>query len=153
MRSRAMLMQNLVQRGNARHPPQGKAPHPTTATDSATFASVDPMGLPMPFSRNAEIYGEAEPADYVYKVLTGAVRIYRILDDGRRQISAFCLPGEVFGLEAGDEHHCSAEAVTDCTVLVIRRSALVARARQDGETAHQLWAVAARELEWVQDHM
>jgi CRP/FNR family nitrogen fixation transcriptional regulator len=111
------------------------------------------MGVPMPFLRNAEICGEGEPAEYVYKVLSGAARSYKVLDDGRRQISAFYLPGDMFGLEAGDEHYSSAEAVSESTILVIKRSALVALASRDGEVARHLWGVTARELERIQDHM
>ena len=80
------------------------------------------MGAPMPFARNAEIYGENEPAEYLYKVISGTVRTYKVLNDGRRQIGAFYLPGDIFGLEVGDEHTFSAEAIVDCKVLVIKRS-------------------------------
>jgi CRP-like cAMP-binding protein len=111
------------------------------------------MGAPMPFSRNAEIYGEGEPADYVYKVMSGTVRTYRILNDGRRQVGAFYLPGDIFGLEVGDEHHFSAEAISDAKVLVIKHSALVNLANRDGEVARQLWSFTARELQRVQDHV
>ncbi len=60
--------------------------------------SIELMGARMPYARNVEIYGEGEPADYVYKVISGAVRITKLLDDGRRQVTAFPLPGEIFGL-------------------------------------------------------
>ena len=50
---------------------------------------IEMLGAPMSFSRNTEIYGEGEPADYIYKVLRGAVRTYKILADGRRQIGGF----------------------------------------------------------------
>jgi CRP-like cAMP-binding protein len=68
----------------------------------------------MRFLRNAEIYGEDEPADYVYMVVGGAVRTYKIFGDGRRQISAFYFPGDVFGLELGADHQFSAEAIDKC---------------------------------------
>ena len=42
------------------------------------------------------------------------MRTYKVLNDGRRQIGAFYLPGDIFGLEIGDEHTFSAEAITDC---------------------------------------
>ena len=58
----------------------------------------------MSYPRNTEIFGENEPADYVYKVVSGSVRTYKILSDGRRQIGGFYLPGDIFGLEFGDEH-------------------------------------------------
>ena len=47
------------------------------------------IGLAMTFGRNAEIYAEGETSGYVYKVISGVVRISKLLPDGRRQISAF----------------------------------------------------------------
>ena len=41
------------------------------------------------YEKGTEIYGEAEPADYIYQIADGAVRSYRLLSDGRRQIGAF----------------------------------------------------------------
>ena len=107
----------------------------------------------MSFTRNAEIYGENEPADYLYKVVSGTVRTYKVLTDGRRQIGAFYLPGDVFGLESGDEHSFSAEAVTDAKVLVIKSSAVAALATRDNDVANQLLVLTGHELRRVQDHI
>jgi CRP-like cAMP-binding protein len=107
----------------------------------------------MAYARNGEIYGEGEPADYVYKVVSGAVRTYKVLDDGRRQIGAFYLPGDVFGLEMGDEHTFSAEAISETQVLLTKRSAVISQAARDSEMARQLWALTARELERMQNHV
>lgn len=115
--------------------------------------SIELMGARMPYARNVEVYGEGEPADYVYKVISGAVRITKLLDDGRRQVTAFHLPGEIFGLELGKEHHFSAEAITESRILVVKRSAVLALAGRDGEVARQLWALTADALQRVQDHM
>ena len=116
-------------------------------------SSIEMAGAPMPFSRNAEIYGENEPAEYLYKVISGAVRTYKVLSDGRRQIGGFYLPGDIFGLECGDEHTFSAEAISESRVLVIKRSTLVSLAARDGEVAHQLWIMTAGELQRAQDHI
>ncbi len=110
------------------------------------------MGAPMRFARNNEIYGEHEPSEYLYQVISGAVRTYRMLDDGRRQISAFYLPGDIFGVEAGDMHLCSAEAICDSQILVAKRSAVMARAEHERSLARQLWMLTMRELQRVQEH-
>ena len=68
------------------------------------------------FIANEEIYGEEEPAMYLYKVREGMVRLFRMLEDGRRQIFAFLVPGDTFGLEFGNRHELSAEAVNACEV-------------------------------------
>lgn len=127
-------------------------PQPVTAGD--TFAlSVAQMGAPIPYARDSEIYGEGEQADYIYQVVSGAVRTYKILNDGRRQIGAFYLPGDIFGLEIGDCHELSAEAVSDCTVAVIKRSALANLAKDDSSISQALWTLTARELQRVQKHV
>jgi CRP/FNR family transcriptional regulator, nitrogen fixation regulation protein len=110
------------------------------------------MGAPMRFARNSEVYGEDEPAEYLYQVISGAVRTYRMLDDGRRQVIAFHLPGDIFGFEAGDEHLSSAEAINDSQVLVVKRSSVMARAEREKDLSRQLWTLTVRELQRVQQH-
>ena len=114
--------------------------------------TLDLMGALMPFARNSEIYGENEPADYLYKVVSGTVRTYKVLVDGRRQIGGFHLPGDMLGFESGDEHTFSAEAITDCKILVIKRIAVITLAARDNDVSQQMWALTARELQRVQDH-
>lgn len=116
-------------------------------------ASLELMGIKMPHARNEEIYGQDEPAGYVYKVVKGAVRTHTLLDDGRRQIGAFYLPGDIFGLELGASHRFSAEAISDTVVLAIKRSTLTALAQSDAVVARELWLMTARELDHVQDQM
>ena len=66
---------------------------------------IDLMGSLMRYGRNMEIFGEDEPADYLYKVVRGTVRIAKLMSDGRRQINAFYLPGDIIGLDSlGAEH-------------------------------------------------
>lgn len=108
------------------------------------------MGAAMSFGRNAEIYGENEPAEYLYKVVSGAVRTYKILSDGRRQIGGFYLPGDIFGLEFAGEHTLAAEAIVSAKVLVVKRGALTALAERDSGTARELFILTARELQRAQ---
>jgi CRP/FNR family nitrogen fixation transcriptional regulator len=146
-----MLSQTMVARTSLRQPAERVA---RPAANVVAFdSSIEMMGAPMPFARNAEIYGENEPADFLYKVVNGAVRTYKVLTDGRRQIGSFYFPGDIFGLEAGDKHTFSAEAIGDCKVLVIKRSALVALAGRDNSVARQLWTMAAAELQRAQAHI
>jgi CRP/FNR family nitrogen fixation transcriptional regulator len=128
---------------------QWTAPDPNRTGLSAFEA----MGVPISYTRNEEIFGDGEPADYVYQVVSGAARTYKVLSDGRRQIGAFYLPSEVFGLGVGDVHHYSAEAIGKSTLLVVKRSALIALADTDHRVAHLLWTLTAQELQRVQEHM
>ncbi|HXD44269.1 MAG TPA: helix-turn-helix domain-containing protein [Pseudolabrys sp.] len=146
-----MLTHSAIERTSTAHQPA--RPNTTSAGSKAFQSSIELMGAPMPFGRNAEIYGENEPAEYIYKVISGTVRTYKVLNDGRRQIGAFYLPGDMFGLEIGDEHSFSAEAIVDSKVLVIKRSSVVGLAARDTDVARQLWAMTAAELQRAQDHI
>jgi CRP-like cAMP-binding protein len=115
--------------------------------------SMQLMGAMMVYPRDIEIFGENEPADYLYKVVSGSVRTYRVLSDGRRQVGGFYLPGDIFGLEFADEHTLSAEAISDAKVLVVKRSALNALAGRDTSVAQQLFALTGRELHHAQDRI
>jgi CRP/FNR family nitrogen fixation transcriptional regulator len=105
------------------------------------------------YRKDEEIYGEDEPAEYVYQVIQGAVRTYKLLSDGRRQIGAFLLPGDVFGLESGTSHRRAAEAVVDTTVRLVKRSSLEQAAGVDVQVARQLWGITAGELRHAENHM
>lgn len=105
------------------------------------------------YRKDEEIYGEDEPAEYVYQVIRGAVRTYRQLSDGRRQIGAFLLPGDVFGLEAGVSHRFAAEAIIDTAVRLVKRSSLEQAAGVDVQVARKLWSMTAGELRHAEDHM
>jgi CRP/FNR family nitrogen fixation transcriptional regulator len=107
----------------------------------------------MGFSRNEEIYGQEEEADFVYKVISGVVRSCQVLNDGRRQIAAFHFPGDVFGLESGSEHSLCAEAVSDCRIALVKRPSLDRAADQDSACARDLWAITSLDLQRLRDHM
>jgi CRP/FNR family nitrogen fixation transcriptional regulator len=145
-----MLTQTAIRNGSFRRPAMQSRSAPAVA--AAQGGTIELMGACMPFARNSEIYGESEPADYLYKIVSGTVRTYKVLVDGRRQIGAFHLPGDIFGFETGDEHTFSAEAITDCKIIVIKRSAVMALAARDNEVAREMWTLTARELQRVQEH-
>jgi len=111
------------------------------------------QGALMRVERNVEVYGEEEPAEYLYQVVSGAVRTYKVLQDGRRQIGAFHLPGDIFGLEADEVHAFSAEAVSDCTLRIARRASIMALATRDGDLATELWQRTAEAFRRAQEHM
>ena len=119
----------------------------------ALTASLELPGFTMSFDRDEDIFGEGESADFIYRVVSGAVRISRLIDDGRRQISAFYLPGDVFGLEMDEAHSASAEAVTDCEIALVKRVAVQRAVAQDPSTAGKLWSLTSEQLRFTQDHL
>jgi len=110
------------------------------------------LGVPIKFGAGSEIYGEGEPVEYVYEVVHGAVRTVKVLSDGRRTIGGFYFAGDIFGLEEGDEHSLTAEAIVDTAVRVIRRRTLIRMAGYDRELARQLFTATSREIARVHNH-
>lgn len=110
------------------------------------------QGSRMRFSRNEEIFGQGEKAEYVCRVIRGAVRTIRFTSDGRRQILAFHLPGDVFGLELDETYSLSAEAVADAEVAMIRRSLIDTAAGQDPKAAQAMLQLFSRQLHNAQEH-
>ncbi|MHB8885205.1 MAG: helix-turn-helix domain-containing protein [Methylovirgula sp.] len=111
------------------------------------------IGVQFTYRAEEEIYGEAEPAEFIYKVVSGAVRSYKLLADGRRQIGAFHLPGDLFGLEAADAHQLTAEAVVETKVVLLKRRSLEALAAQNVQVAYKLWTAAAENLRCAEQRM
>ena len=130
-------------------------PRPNSLRDLGMTSDSNPMVSLSEFAykKGIEIYGEKEPADYVYQVKSGAVRSYKLLSDGRRQIGAFHLAGDIFGLENGGAHRFTAEAIVDTTVRLIRRQSLEIVAESDAIVARNLLCMTTNNLQHAEDHM
>jgi CRP/FNR family transcriptional regulator, nitrogen fixation regulation protein len=111
------------------------------------------LGVAMSFDRNAEIYGEGEAAGKVYKVVSGVVRISRLLPDGRRQISAFHTLGDMFGFEADDLQHASAEAVTPVKVIAYKWQSLLSAGARSATLVRDLLNLTMVGLRQSQEHL
>ncbi|PDQ23109.1 transcriptional regulator [Mesorhizobium sanjuanii] len=121
---------------------------PSHLQPSSLSAALDSVPLqPVSFfSAGAEIYAQGEKAGAFYQIEFGAVRIYRLLADGRRQISAFHLAGETFGFEADSTHHFFAEAINATGVRVFRLTA-------GADMSRQLLPLALKGLTRAQEHL
>ncbi len=123
------------------------------AADVIDFgANLSLRGVRMHFNRNEEIFGEGETAEYIYRVISGAVRTMRFTSEGRRQILGFHLPGDIFGLEGADVHTLSAEALAGAEVVMVRRSCLEKAANEDMGAARALLTLTSNQLSDARDH-
>ena len=138
----------LVQAQVARRAPSSVTGHELRQT----AAALQPAGTTLPFTRNSEIYAQEDPAEYCYKVVSGAVRTCRLLADGRRQVEGFYVAGEFFGYGADETYRSSAEAIVATTVIRYQRCGLEAFAATHGPTAYELWTAAVRDLSRAQEH-
>lgn len=123
--------------------PDGIAPqHPEL---SELLAQTRPAAVTH-YPENAIIYAQGEAASHLYLVEYGAVRIYRLTTDGRRQISAFHFAGEVFGFEADLEHHFYAESIDGAGIRMLRPNS-------GDDMAHSVLPLALRSLTRAQEHL
>jgi CRP/FNR family nitrogen fixation transcriptional regulator len=104
-------------------------------------------------AKGEELYVEGEAADCFFKVISGALRTSKLLGDGRRQIDAFHLPGDIFGLEAGAARRFSAEAMGDAVVIGFHRSRLDTRGGADPVLREQVLRATLVSLERAQEHL
>ena len=126
---------------------------PLRGNRSGDSSGLGALGLAMSFGRNMEIYAEGEPAGHVYKVVSGVVRISKLLSDGRRQISAFHTPGDMFGFEPDELHHVSAEAVVPVKVIAYKWQSLLAAGCRSASLVRDLLNLTMVGLRDTQEHL
>lgn len=116
-------------------------------------SSFHAIGSVARFAQHETIFAEGDSADCVYKVLTGAVRLCKMLADGRRQIIDFALPGDYFGFEMDREHASTAEALGQAIVLRCQRSRLERLERERQDVRASLMHTLRRDLWAAQNHL
>jgi CRP/FNR family nitrogen fixation transcriptional regulator len=115
--------------------------------------ALERIGARRSFARDDEIYAERDASDGWYRVVSGAIRICKLLPDGRRHIAEFCFAGDCFGLDSGGERAFSAEAIGE---VVLMRYPLRATERLIDDTprlARQLCDMTLRDLAHAQGRM
>lgn len=96
---------------------------------------------------------EGDPRTHAFRVLTGAVRLYKALPDARRQVVDFLIPGECFGLLGADHYSYSVEAILPSSLARYARTNLEAALRSSPELALRLLEAARTDLEQAHGHM
>jgi CRP/FNR family nitrogen fixation transcriptional regulator len=99
----------------------GSEPDAIVAPRLGESPGIRPRRAVRSFLKDNVIYAEGDPADYFYRVVSGAVRSCNYLSDGRRQIAAFHVAGELFGIECTPSYRSSAEVTRTVRVAVYAR--------------------------------
>ena len=136
------------------------SPSPATALKHRTawmqgLPSQEPLhaaGSVMHFSEGREIFAQGEDSDMFFRVVSGVVRTCKFLNDGRRQIEAFCGEGDVFGFELDPQRALAAEAVSECTLVAYRRASVDTLAQKDQTGGRQLFHYAMQGMARARDH-
>ena len=99
------------------------------------------------------ITSEGEPADYLFNVTRGAVELYKLLPDGRRQVTGFLFAGDFLGIALNDSYAYSAEAVGQVSLCRFPRKKLEGLLDRFPKLERRLLNVASNELVQAQDQM
>lgn len=76
------------------------------------------------YAPKQQVYRQGDPAEHLFEVIGGEVKLYRVLADGRCQIAGFLYPGQFLGLGTSDRYLMSAEALSFATLCRYERSKL-----------------------------
>ncbi|MBT6542488.1 MAG: helix-turn-helix domain-containing protein [Rhodobacteraceae bacterium] len=119
---------SAIKRGNSAQSPCAACPIRDLAVcstlDDDELDRLNAIRLPVQLPHGAAAFDEGAPADYVYNLTAGTMKLYKLLPDGRRQITGFVFPGDFLGLTFNKEYVHTAEAITDATLCKFKRSQL-----------------------------
>ncbi len=110
-------MQTMERRSDSRGGLIASAPLRTAAPRDA-LDLLEQFGSTISVQREQEIHGQGVVAGSCYRILSGCVRLVKLMEDGRRQVGEFLMAGDLVGFDALDTHDFAAEAVSD---VVLRR--------------------------------
>ena len=99
------------------------------------------------------LFREGDKADAVYEVLSGMVRLYKLLPDGRRQVTGFLGAGQLLGLSPEGSCVFTADTVTEVSLCRYQRAAFERLIDEVPGFARRLLAVTSHELRAAQDQM
>ena len=99
------------------------------------------------------VFYEGDENTFLFNVVKGAVRLSKLLPDGRRQITGFLFPGDFLGLSIADVYAYSAETITETSLCRFNRKSLANMIERLPKLENQLLALASNELVQAQDQL
>jgi CRP/FNR family nitrogen fixation transcriptional regulator len=129
------------------------------AADPFAFGDVVPLRFPftdsvvVSYGPGQEVVGEGDPTENYFLVVRGVFRAVKLTRDGRRQIFAFYMPGDMCGLEPEETHGLTIEAVNSAAMAALSRPACHARMNRDPQFNATIFENVARALSQAVAHM
>jgi CRP/FNR family nitrogen fixation transcriptional regulator len=117
------------------------------------LVALEQLGSRRSFARDEEIYAEGDRADCWFKVVSGTVRICKLMADGRRHVAEFFYAGDCFGLDGANERIFAAEAVGEVIVMRFNRAATERLIDERPELARRMCNMTLRSLAHAQTRL
>lgn len=121
--------------------------------DSNELAQVSALMTSVELEAGAPLFDEGEEAGNVYNITSGTLKVYKLLPDGRRQVTGFLFGGDFLGLATQDNYAFSAEAVTPCLLCRFPRHKLEDLMQRMPKIEQRLLSIASNELAAAQEQM
>jgi CRP/FNR family nitrogen fixation transcriptional regulator len=121
----------------------------TEVDSSPFFVGVQPVLKHL--APNESIYREGDRADRIYRIISGIVRDFRHISHGRRQITEFHGPGDIFGFNDGSRIS-SADAIGPVSLFIYRWQSQTDIGTGIGPTTNEILVQLLRHIERLQQH-
>jgi CRP-like cAMP-binding protein len=135
------------------HVARSNQPVHSPAIQDDPLSALQAIGTVAHFARNATIFSDGDDASYSYRIVSGTVRLCKLMPDGRRQIAEFAAPGDFFGFDRRAAYSLTAEALTDVVAIRYARLRLDRLGAERSEIQRSLMDVLSRDLWSAQNHL
>ena len=95
-----------------------------SALEDSDLSSLEAILQHKNLQAGETLFDEGEPAQYVYNLTSGCLKLYKLLPDGRRQVTGFLFGGDFVGLANSDDYIYSAEAVSAVALCKFEKTKL-----------------------------
>lgn len=114
--------------------------------DCARLEEFRNLGWTLKLSPGQALFHEGDPATRVFTLTKGMLKLYKLLADGRRQVTGFLHPGGFLGISIDDEHAFSAEALEESQLCWFPRDRFDDFVEEQPTMERELYRMAAHEL-------
>lgn len=121
--------------------------------DCQDLARFKSLGRTVVLAPGQTLFHESDPADRVFTLTRGTLKLYRLLSDGRRHVTGFVHPGDFLGIASHEEHGCSAEALEQARLCWFPRSRFDNFVHNHSSMERKLYLLAAHELSSAHNQM
>jgi len=121
--------------------------------ECSDLAQFKALGWTLVVTPGQALFHEGDRADRVFTLTNGCVKLYKLLPDGRRQVTGFLFPGDFLGVSVFDEHAFTAEALGECQLCWFPRSRFDRYVETQPAMERELYRAAAHELAAAQQQL
>ncbi len=121
--------------------------------DCKDLAQFKSLGWTLVLAAGEPIFHEGDKAGRVFTLTRGSVKLYKLLADGRRQVTGFMFPGDFLGVSVHDEYAYSAEALEESQLCWFPRKRFDDWVESRPAMERELYLMAAHELAAAQQQL